>query len=243
MLTDRPSTRRQPLPFRPRWWPRWYELIPEGMLAAALAIFLVDEPDAATSAFKSSRALALMVLVGAGWVAARIVLARLVPWAPARLAVFGAAAVAVVAVVVLPAYDNDVIVERFPGAIPAPDRPSPVAPRPTTAPGAALLRTGSLRGIDHRASGRVTIYRNADGRYVVGLEEFNIQPGPDYDVYVVPGSDRKDPQGGTRLDDLRGNGGTQFYDAPAGVELKDGAWSVLVWCQTFGVPVANATPA
>ena len=36
--------------------------------------------------------------------------------------------------------------------------------------------------------------------------------------------------------------GTQFYDVPADVDLAAGPWTVLVWCQTFGVPVANATP-
>jgi hypothetical protein len=88
----------------------------------------------------------------------------------------------------------------------------------------------------------VSIYRTADGRLVVALEDFDIQPGPDYDVYVVPGSDRDDKSGGTRLDDLRGNRGTQFYDVPAGIDVGQGEWTVLIWCQTFGVPVANATP-
>jgi hypothetical protein len=86
------------------------------------------------------------------------------------------------------------------------------------------------------------IYRQPDGRSVVGLEDIDIQPGPDYDLYVVPGADRKDTKGGIRLGDLRGNRGTQFYDVPAGVNLEDGPWTVLVWCQTFAVPVANATP-
>ena len=71
---------------------------------------------------------------------------------------------------------------------------------------------------------------------------FDIQPGPDYDVYVVPGADRMNRDAGTRIDDLRGNAGTQYYDAPAGIDLTAGPWTVLVWCQTFGVPVANATP-
>jgi hypothetical protein len=98
-------------------------------------------------------------------------------------------------------------------------------------------------GIDHRAAGTVSIYRTPDGRHVVGLEAFDIQPGPDYDVYVVPGPDRDDHDGGTRLDDLRGNQGTQYYEVPAGIDIGHGEWTVLIWCQTFGVPVANATPA
>jgi hypothetical protein len=77
---------------------------------------------------------------------------------------------------------------------------------------------------------------------VVGLEDFDVQPGPDYDVYLVPGSDRRDRAGGTRLDDLRGNRGTQFYDVPEELALGDGPWTVLIWCQTFGVPVAHGTP-
>lgn len=103
-------------------------------------------------------------------------------------------------------------------------------------------RVAPLRGIDHRADGTVAVYRQPDGRRVVGLEDVDIQPGPDYHVFVVPGADREDPDGGTRLDHLRGNRGTQFYDVPNGIDLDDGAWTVLVWCRIFAVPVAAATP-
>jgi hypothetical protein len=34
---------------------RWWELLPEAVLVAGLIWFLVDEPDAATSACKSTR--------------------------------------------------------------------------------------------------------------------------------------------------------------------------------------------
>jgi hypothetical protein len=262
---------------RPWWRPRWYELAPELVLVAGLTGFLVDEPDAATSAFKSSRAVVLVGLAAAGWIAGRVALARFVPWPAARAAVFALAAVGVLAVVVLPAYDNDTVVEAFPVA-PASDAsagtiattpPPPTTPAttvpvaadattpdiepatsapPTSAPPTAppnepvRLRTAQFMGIDHRASGTVSIYRAPDGRHVVGLEEFDIQPGPDYDVYVVPGTDRQDPDGGVRLDDLRGNRGTQYYEAPSDVDVGGGEWTVLIWCQTFGVPVANATP-
>src|SRR5688500_12687701 len=98
--------------------PRWYELAPEILLAVGLTIFLVDEPDAATSAFKSSRALALMAIGAVIWLGARLISARLVPWRLATLGVFTLGAVAVLAVVVVPAYDNDTVVETFPGTSP-----------------------------------------------------------------------------------------------------------------------------
>ena len=238
--------------------PRWYELAPEVLLVVGLTIFLVDEPDAATSAFKSTRAVALMALAAVVWLGARLLSARLVPWRFAKLGVFTVGAAAILAVVVVPAYDNDTVVETYPGSNPAttaapfssatePSATSPSAALTTTAPPTKVIdpvriRVGQFRGIDHRASGTVAVYRQADGRYVIGLEDFDIQPGPDYDLYVVPGADRQKRDNGTRLDDLRGNRGTQFYEVPTSIDLNSGTWSVLVWCQTFGVPVANATP-
>jgi hypothetical protein len=242
------------------WWvPRWWELVPEAVLATGLTIFLVDETDAATSAFRSGRAIGLMAVVAIGWVVARVVLALTAPWAAVRVAVFAVAAAAVLAVVVLPAYDDETVVEAFPGdtatsttaptttAVP----PTTDAATPTTAPttattlavGPVRVSEAALEGIDHRASGAVVLYRQPDGAYVVGLEEIDVQPGPDYDVYVVPGADRDDLGDATRLDDLRGNRGTQFYDVPDGLDLGAGPWTLLIWCETFSVPIANATLA
>ena len=213
-----------------------------------------------------------MAAVAVGWIVGRVVLARFVPWRVARTTLFGLAAVVALAVVVLPAYDDETVVEAFPvesatdathevptPTVPAttvptvvavgePSTPTPITTTTTTtttttaAPtGPVRLRVASFVGIDHRAAGTVTIYAAPDGRHVVGLEDFDIQPGPDYDVYVVPGSARENRDGGVRLDDLRGNQGTQFYDVPAGIDVGRGEWTVLIWCETFGVPVANAT--
>ena len=85
------------------------------------------------------------------------------------------------------------------------------------------MRSSAIHGIDHRASGTAVIYRQPDGSLVVGLEDIDIQPGPDYDVYVVPGADREDTDGGIRLDDLRGNKGTQYYPVPTGTDVATGA--------------------
>lgn len=237
MRRDRRSS--EPTGERPWWRPRWYELLPEAALAAGLAAFLVDQTDAATSAFASTRALVLMAVVATAWSLGRVAAARWVPWAPVRTGVFALAAVAVLGVVVLPAYDDDTVVEAFPGEPPA---AAPAAATPAT-PAPVRLATGSLRGVDHRASGAVAFYQRPDGRFVLGLEGFDIQPGPDYDLYVVPGAGREDRDGGTRVDDLRGNRGTQYSDVPAGLDLAGGTWSVVVWCQTFGVPIATATPS
>ncbi|MEW6471577.1 MAG: DM13 domain-containing protein [Actinomycetota bacterium] len=298
---------------------RW-EFVPEAVLAVGLTIFFLDQTDAATSAFKSRKAVAIMVAVTVGWLAGRLLLARFLRFAVARAAVFSVAAAVALAVVVLPAYNNETVIETFPAAAapgpvpvtattpssapvasadppatprsPGADGPAAgtpprmpmttsttaraasapttgpatvsAAPAPTTTTTASAqpesasatpaepepaqsspqrLRTGMFRGIDHRASGTVVIYRQPDGRYVVGLEDIDIQPGPDYDLYIVPGEDREDTKGGIRLGDLRGNRGTQFYEVPEGVNLESGPWTVLVWCQTFAVPVAGATPA
>ena len=255
---------------------RWHEWAPEIVLIAGMTLFLIDETDAALSSFESSRAIALMSVSTVVWIAARLISWRIVPWPAARVAIFAVAALAALAIVVLPAYDNITVIEAFPGTSIATGPPATAAPAdtpttpppPTTAPshgqtetsapdaappavtvppstapsGPVLLRSGSFEGIDHRAAGTVNVYRNVDGSSVVGLEDIDIQPGPDYDVYVVPGGDRDNTRDGVRLDDLRGNIGTQFYVVPADVDLDTGEWTVLVWCETFGVPIANSTP-
>ena len=219
-----------------RWRWRWYEFVPETVLALALLGFLIDETDAATSALKSGRAVAMSVLVAVVWLALRVGMARLVAPVAARMAVAAVGAVAVFSIVVLPAYRSDTVVEVFPTAMPAAGAPSA-----SVAPAPAKLATAALRGIDHRAEGTVSLYKRADGLVFVGLEDVNIQPGPDYDVYLVPGGDKRGKDGGVKLDDLRGNKGTQFYDVPASVSVGGkGEWTVLVWCQTFAVPIANA---
>lgn len=244
---------------------RWWELAPEAVLAAGLGLFAVTEPSAAGSAFKSSTAIALMGAAAVAWVLARVLLVRFAPWrAPRTGALLIAAAVALV-IVVLPAYDDTTVVEALPVAEtgPSPDETTttstvtpPVAdtgeapttattasPTTTVPPGPVALRSSPLHGIDHRASGTAVIYRQPDGSQVVGLEDIDIQPGPDYDVYVVPGADRESLGDAVRLDDLRGNKGTQYYEVPPGSDLTVGPWTVLVWCETFDVPIAAATPA
>jgi hypothetical protein len=205
---------------------RGYEFIPELALAAGLGWFAITEPRAATSAFRSGHAVLLMAVVAVVWVALRFVATRFARHPLASAVLFGIGALFILKIVVLPAYQNHTVVETL-----------------DLSRGATVLRTGPLHGIDHRANGTVRIYRDGDGRFIVGLVDFSIQPGPKYVVYIAEGADRRSLRRSTRLAGLRGNRGTQFYDVPAGFELDRGPWTVLVWCQIFDVPIANSTPA
>jgi hypothetical protein len=209
---------------------RWWELLPEAVLALGLAVFALLERGVVISALRSRRAVVLMAVVAIGWIGARFLLARVSRLRVTRTLLFAVAAVGVLAVVVFPNYRNERVVEALPSDI-------------SGAAVAAPVRTAMLVGIDHRAAGTAALDRAADGRHLVGLEDIDIQPGPDYDVYLVPGRDQRTPDAGVRLDDLRGNQGTQYYEVPADTINGDDPWTVLVWCEVFDVPIANATPA
>src|SRR5215213_8658452 len=103
-------------PPRLPWGLRWWELLPELAVAAGLGFFLATETSAATSAFRSGTAIGLMLVVGGAWLAARLALVRFTRWPYLRLALFGLAALGVLWVVVLPAYDDTTVVETLPVA-------------------------------------------------------------------------------------------------------------------------------
>lgn len=85
------------------------------------------------------------------------------------------------------------------------------------------------------------LYRLADGSILLRFEEVDIGSGPDLNVYVVPGADQRGLAGSTFVADLTAERGNQNYTPPAGADLTSGTWTVLVWCETFTVEVANAT--
>ena len=233
-------SRRRAVPTSP---PRWVQWIPTAVLVAAVVIKVVVSPNAARDAVTHVRPLALSIAVGVGWVVLWLaVLPRVVRSGWIRTGILLVIALGLAAALVVPSVRDEKVVERFPRVAPTTGAAGSM-PLATAAATPVRLGTASLVGIDHDASGTAALYEQADGSFVVGLEEIDIEPGPDYRVLVVPGVDRSEPgDDGIELDALKGNQGTQYYPVPEGTPIQSGEWTVLVWCRAFAVPIANATP-
>jgi hypothetical protein len=129
-------------------------------------------------------------------------------------------------------------------APPATDTPTEEEPSPPPPPsGPVLLGAGQFIGLaGHSGTGDAGIFQNPDGSLVLRFENFDIQNGPDLEVYLVPGSDQTSlPDGSIHLGALKGNIGDQNYELPTGTELVPGAYTALVWCEAFSVEFVGAT--
>ena len=81
--------------------------------------------------------------------------------------------------------------------------PEDTAPEATARPGPQLLGRGRLRGIDHTASGTAELV-DTGSKVVVQLRDFDVQPGPDYRLYLADG---ESPDGGRELGRAQGHVG------------------------------------
>lgn len=101
------------------------------------------------------------------------------------------------------------------------------------------LYTGLLAGNAHQTSGRVSVYRSADGKQYVRLTDFATSNGPDVHVLLGRSDDdnlRQDIVKGQldslELGPLKGNQGDQDYDLPTPVDLQKYN-AVVIYCERF----------
>ena len=127
-----------------------------------------------------------------------------------------------------------------------PEDSSPTEEEPPPPPsGPVLIGAGQFVGLaGHSGTGDAGLFQNPDGSLLLRFENFDIQNGPDLEVYLVPGADQTSlSEGSIHLGALKGNVGDQNYELPPGTELPPGEYTALVWCEAFSVEFVGATIA
>jgi hypothetical protein len=76
--------------------------------------------------------------------------------------------------------------------------------------------------------GVATLRARPDGTRVLALTDFQVEPGPDLVVYLIPGRDNS-IEGGVRLGRLPATTGERSFDVPADAQTG----SVLIWSETL----------
>lgn len=238
--------------------PRVLQVLPAIAVLATFGVFFVDKNREARTVFTSGRGLLTMAVIVGSYLVVGFLLRRVVRWAWVAPVCLAALTVVLAAWTIRPYYVDETANRRLtagpvrdasaspelqPGTSTEPQTaPSSAPPSSTTEPPTVAVRvsSGPIQGIDHDASGMASVIRNPDGSLIVRFEQFAIEGTPDPRVLLVRGNDVED-RGGTDLGRLTGNQGEVFdYAVPAGIGGGVG-WTVLVWCERFAVPIANAT--
>lgn len=228
------------------WWDRLVQVLPALAFLTTFGLFFVDKNREARTVLTSGRGLLTMAAIVGGYLAIAIVLRRFVRWAWMAPLVLTAVVMGLATWIVRPYYVDETA-DRQLVTGPIQESPSVMAPEGTDsqpsseapAPSPVRISTGAIRGIDHEGSGTVSIIRSPDGSSVVRFENFDIEGTPDPRVYLVQGDDVR-AVGGVELGRLRGNRGAVLDYAVPTTDAGPG-WTVLVWCRSFSVPIANAT--
>jgi len=120
----------------------------------------------------------------------------------------------------------------------------PPAPAMTAA-GAATFATGSFYRIDKTGTGKVTIYRQADGRYSIRLDDFFVTPNTDLQLRL---STLEHPLSSEEYSKARSElvavmdvtAGSLNYTVPEGLDPAQFK-SVVIWCAPVLSAYAGAT--
>lgn len=109
---------------------------------------------------------------------------------------------------------------------------------------AMVVAQGEFQPLVHAGEGTASIYTDASDQYVLVLEDFVVEEGPDLHVYLAV-EDPLPNQEGVELDEpvdlgeLKLVDGEQSYLIPPDIPL-DEYQSVLIWCVPYEVPFIGA---
>ena len=109
-------------------------------------------------------------------------------------------------------------------------------------PATRLLASGEFVSHEHRTTGSVRVVGLPDGRRVLRIEDLDTSNGPDLQVWITDAPVKPGRDGWFVFDDgryvelgrLKGNKGSQNYDLPASVDLRQ-LDSLSIWCDRFNV--------
>ncbi|CAN5766415.1 hypothetical protein BH24ACT3_BH24ACT3_01750 [soil metagenome] len=219
---------------------RLLQALPALAFVATFGFFFLDKGRQARTVFGSGRGLLAVAVIVGGYLVVGFFLRRFVRWAWLPPIALTVVVLGLAAWIVRPYYTEEPVERALvtgPVDDVAMDEPVAEADPP---PGPVRVSTGGLQGIDHDASGEVSVIDLPDGSQVVRFSDFDIEGTPDSRVHLVEGEDVRD-LGGIELGELPGTQGEVLdFEVPAG-EVFGPGWTVLVWCHTFAVPIANAT--
>lgn len=114
---------------------------------------------------------------------------------------------------------------------------TPTSPAKSTfdASTSTLVKSGTFVGVAHAVSGKASVYEKS-GAFIVLLESFSTENGPDLKVYLS--SDEK-ASNYVKLGNLQSTMGRQSYNVPSGTDVNKYSY-VHIWCEQFTVNFGEA---
>ncbi|MGI8425637.1 MAG: DM13 domain-containing protein [Actinomycetota bacterium] len=114
-----------------------------------------------------------------------------------------------------------------------------------TANGAATVATGGFYKIDRTGTGRVTLFRQADGRYSMRFDDFFVSPNSDLEIRLstveAPRTSQEYIDAPSELVEILDvTAGSLNYVVPEGIDPSKYR-SVVIWCAPINSAYAAAT--
>ncbi len=137
---------------------------------------------------------------------------------------------------------DDTVAEAAPTVAAPVEPPATTGSRPAPPPAPEVLASGSFVSHEHETTGSVRVLGLPGGRRVLRIEDLDTSNGPDLKVWLTDAPVRSGRDGWFVFDDgryvdlgrLKGNRGSQNYDLPAAVDLRELS-SLSIWCDRFNV--------